>query len=283
MAATSRSDAFRWRSQRLAPDSRRVALLRHRSCFARLVDEMEGKVALVTGASRGVGAATARMLAERGLDVVVNYRDKAHRAEGVVRAIRSSGRRAVAIKADMTDAADMEAMFAAVRDRFACLDLLVLNASGGLETGKPSDYAMRLNSGAQARAVDLAWPLLNEGGRVVFVTSHLAHFYGMKPVYPGYEPVAASKKAGEDALRSRIPVLSERGVSLVVVSGDIIEGTITPKLMERQEPGLIEARRRQAGWLPTVDDFARAIVEAAESDLASGSTVFVGSTEWRIT
>lgn len=230
-----------------------------------------------------MGAATARMLAERGLAVVVNYRDKARRAEGVVRAIRSSGGRAVAVKADMTDAADMEAMFATVGERFGRLDLLVLNASGGLERGEPSDYAMRLNSNAQARSVDLALPLMNGGGRVVFVTSHLAHFYGTKPVYPGYEPVAASKKAGEDALRSRIPELSERDVSLVVVSGDIIEGTITPKLMERQEPGLIEARRQEAGWLPTVDDFARAIAEAAESDLASGSTVFVGSTEWRIT
>jgi NAD(P)-dependent dehydrogenase (short-subunit alcohol dehydrogenase family) len=230
-----------------------------------------------------VGAATARMLAERGLAVVVNYRDKARRAEGVVRAIRSSGGRAVAVKADMTDAADMEAMFATVGERFGRLDLLVLNASGGLERGEPSDYAMRLNSNAQVRSVDLALPLMNGGGRVVFVTSHLAHFYGTKPVYPGYEPVAASKKAGEDALRSRIPELSERDVSLVVVSGDIIEGTITPKLMERQEPGLIEARRQEAGWLPTVDDFARAIAEAAESDLASGSTVFVGSTEWRIT
>jgi NAD(P)-dependent dehydrogenase (short-subunit alcohol dehydrogenase family) len=246
---------------------------RHWSCFARLRG-MESKVALVTGASRGVGAATARMLAERGLAVVVNYRDKARRAEGVVRAIRSSGGRAVAVKADMTDAADMEAMFATVGERFGRLDLLVLNASGGLERGEPSDYAMRLNSNAQARSTDLALPLMNGGGRVVFVTSHLAHFYGTKPVYPGYEPVAASKKAGEDALRSRIPELSERDVSLVVVSGD---------LMERQEPGLIEARRQEAGWLPTVDDFARAIAEAAESDLASGSTVFVGSTEWRIT
>ncbi len=242
-----------------------------------------GRVALVTGASRGVGAATARMLAGRGADVIVNYRSKARRAEEVVGDVRRAGRRAVAARADLTDPEESTVMFASVREHFGRLDLLVLNASGGLERDRDEGYAMRVNLTAQTRALNLALPLMPEGGRVVFVTSHLAHFYGERPVYPSYEPVAASKKAGEDALRSRIPELSARGVSLVVVSGDVIEGTITPKLMERQSPGLLAARRRQAGRLPTVDDFARAVVDAAEDGgLASGTTVFVGSTEWEI-
>lgn len=242
-----------------------------------------GRIALVTGASRGVGAATARMLAGRGADVIVNYRSKARRAEEIAGDVRQAGRRAVAARADLTDPDESASMFAVVRERFGRLDLLVLNASGGLEKDRDEDYAMQINLTAQTRAVDLALPLMPEGGRVVFVTSHLAHFYGKRPVYPGYEPVAASKKAGEDALRSRIPELSARGVSLIVISGDVIEGTITPKLMERQSPGLLAARRRQAGRLPTVDDFARAVVDAAEdAGLTSGATVFVGSTEWEI-
>jgi len=172
-------------------------------------------------------------------------------------------------------------MFAIVREHFGHLDLLVLNASDGLEGNRDEDYAMRINLTAQTRAVDLALPLMPDGGRVVFFTSHLAHFLGEEPVYPAYEPVAASKKSGEDALRSLIPELRARGISLVVVSGDVIEGTITPKLMERQSPGLLAARRRKAGRLPTVDDFARAVVDAAEdASLMSGATVFVGSTEW---
>ncbi len=106
-------------------------------------------------------------------------------------------------------------------------------------------------------------------------------FYGEKPVYDDYEPVAASKKAGEDALRARIPDLASRGISLIVVSGDLIEGTITPKLLERQSRGLIQSRRLEAGALPTVDEFARAIVDACENvELASGATIFVGNTEW---
>ncbi len=112
------------------------------------------------------------------------------------------------------------------------------------------------------------------------MTSHLAHFHGQKPVYAAYEPVAASKKAGEQALRARIPKLSSKGISLVVVSGDLIEGTVTPKLMERSSRGLIETRRQQAGSLPTVEEFARAIVDtAANPHLKSGEVVFVGSIE----
>ena len=242
-----------------------------------------GRVALVTGASRGVGAATARLLAGRGADVIVNYRSKARRAEEIAENVRQAGRRAVAARADLTDPDESASMFAVVGQRFGRLDLLVLNASGGLERDRNEDYARRINLTAQTRAVDLALPLMPQGGRVVFVTSHLARFYGERPVYQSYEPVAASKKAGEDALRSRIPELSALGVSLVVVSGDVIEGTITPKLMERQSPGLLAARRQQVGRLPTVDDFARAVADAAEdAELRSGATVFVGSTEWQI-
>jgi NAD(P)-dependent dehydrogenase (short-subunit alcohol dehydrogenase family) len=238
------------------------------------------KIALVTGASRGVGAATARFLAERGCDVVVNYRNKAKRAEAVVADVEAAGRRGWIAQADLTDAEQTAAMFEQIARDPGRLDLLVLNASGGLERGVAEDYAMQVNLTAQVRALDLALPLMGEGSRVVFVTSHLAHFHGEKPVYPAYEPVAASKRAGGTALRERIPALAERGVSLVVVSGDLIDGSITPRLMERQAPGLIEARRDEAGGLPSVEEFAEAIAAAVDDTLATGDTVFVGSTEW---
>jgi 3-oxoacyl-[acyl-carrier protein] reductase len=99
---------------------------------------------------------------------------------------------------------------------------------------------------------------LKHGDEHIFVTSHLAHFCDTKPVYDGYEPVARSKKAGEVALRAMIPQLEERGVRLVVVSGDLIEGTITPRLLQRASPGLIEERRREAGSLPDIEEFAAA-------------------------
>jgi NAD(P)-dependent dehydrogenase (short-subunit alcohol dehydrogenase family) len=244
-------------------------------------DDQVGGIALVTGGSRGVGAATARYLAQHGYDVIINYRDKSRRAELVVGEIEARGRRGWTAQGDLTDAGQTAGMFERIRRDPGRIDLLVLNASGGLEKGMAKDYAMQVNLHAQVRALDLALPLMPEGSRVVFVTSHLAHFHGQKPVYPAYEPVAASKRAGETALRKRIPDLEKRGISLVVVSGDLIDGTITPRLMDREAPGLIDARRAEAGDLPTVDEFAEAIAEAAIDDsLESGETVFVGSTEW---
>lgn len=75
-----------------------------------------------------------------------------------------------------------------------------------------------------------------------------------------------------------IPDLSNAGISFVVVSGDLIDGTITPKLLDRMRPGMIDERRSQVGWLPTSDDFARAIVDAAHSrEVATGDTIYVGS------
>jgi hypothetical protein len=118
------------------------------------------------------------------------------------------------------------------------------------------------------------------GSCVVFVTSHWAHFYGQKPIAEAYRPVAASKKAGEDALRARLPEFTARGLRLAIVSGDMIDGTITPKLLGRVQPGFIAARRAQVGALPTVREFARAIVRAAaDSGSPNGHVSFVGSTD----
>jgi 3-oxoacyl-[acyl-carrier protein] reductase len=236
-----------------------------------------GKTALVTGASRGIGAAVALLMAEQGADLAINFRSKGSRAEEVAAKIQELGRRALLMRADITATHDVAAMAQAVQKTFEHLDILVLNASGGLEKDKPASYAMDLNLTAQVRVFEAMLPLIPRGGCVVFVTSHLAHFYGTKPVYAAYEGIAASKQAGELALRSRMPELQARGIRLAVVSGDMIEGTITPKLLERTQRGLIEMRRDQAGGLPTVEEFAAAIVDAAaDASRPSGDTAFVG-------
>jgi 3-oxoacyl-[acyl-carrier protein] reductase len=241
---------------------------------------IDGKSALVTGASRGIGAEVARLLAGRGADVAINFRSKAARAEEIADEIRAREKRALLVQADLTDRDDVERMMLAIGRELGRLDILVLNASGGLEKDKPESYAMELNLTAQPQTLNAALPLLQPGGCVVFVTSHWAHFYGRKPVYPAYEKIAASKKAGEDALRLRLPELSARGLRLAIVSGDIIDGTITPKLLERTQPGMMAARRESVGALPTVHEFASAIVAAATaaSD-PSGQVYFVGSAD----
>lgn len=238
------------------------------------------RVALVTGASRGVGAIIARMFGEHGVDVAVNYRDKVRRAERVVAAVERAGAKGLAIQADVTDPESVRSMLSTVAETLGRLDVLVLNASGGLEKDVPDDYAIRLNRDAQVDLVEAALPMMASGGRVVFVTSHLAHFHGTKPVMPEYEIVASSKKAGEDALRAILPMMTAAGVTFIVVSGDLIDGTITPRLLNRMRPGVIDQRRQDVGWLPTTADFARVIVSAAlDEHQETGATLFVGSTD----
>ncbi len=238
------------------------------------------KISLITGASRGIGAATALKLAASGSDIIVNYRSKSARAEEVVSAVEQLGRRAISIQADLTNPNDVERMLDQVGQVFGRLDVLILNASGGLEKGKAEDYAMLLNQDAQLHTARSATRLMGSGGRIVFVTSHWAHFYGEKPVLPGYELVARSKHAGEQALRAYASELDSRGISLVVISGDAIEGTITLRLLERSNPGLREQHKSETGLLPTLQEFADVIVEAAlNEDLSSGHTIFVGTTD----
>lgn len=140
------------------------------------------------------------------------------------------------------------------------------------------EYALQLNRDAQVRVLETALPLLGPGSRVVFVTSHQAHFIRTTPTMPEYVPVALSKRAGEDALRERIPALAERGVEFVVVSGDMIEGTITATLLERANPGAIASRRESAGKLYNVSEFAAEVARAAVDPLPADNTRLIGDT-----
>jgi NAD(P)-dependent dehydrogenase (short-subunit alcohol dehydrogenase family) len=239
---------------------------------------LAGKRVLVTGSSRGIGADTVRYLAEAGADVVINFRNKAPRAEKLAAEVRELGVRALVIGADLTDADSVGTMYAEVEREFGGLDILVLNASGGMESGMGEDYALLLNRDAQVGALQRALPVLGAGSRVVFVTSHQAHFIRTTPTMPEYEPVALSKRAGEDALRELIPDLTERGIEFVVVSGDMIEGTITATLLERANPGAIASRRESAGKLYNVGEFAAEIARAAVDPIPEDNTRLVGDT-----
>jgi len=239
---------------------------------------LNGKVALVTGSSRGIGADTIGYFAEAGASVVVNFRNKEARAVKIVDGIKAAGGHAIAVGADLTDAASVSSMFEQAKAAFGQLDILVMNASGGMEAGLGEDYAMRLNRDSQVNLLKTALPYLKDGARVVFVTSHQAHFIRTTPTMEAYVQVALSKRAGEDALREMIPALAERNIGFVVVSGDMIEGTITATLLERTQPGAIEARREGAGKLYNVSEFAAEIASAAVEPVPADNTRLVGDT-----
>ena len=239
------------------------------------------RIVLVTGASRGIGAEVARQLADPNTHVIVNYREKAKRAEDIAEAVRDAGGHASTLRADISDEADATSMMESIETRFGRLDALVLNASGGLEMGADPGYAMRLNRDAQRRMAQLAVPMMPVDGRIVFVTSHQAHFFPNKAVPKGYSAVAASKRAGETALYAMRAVFSRAGVRLTVVSGDMIDGTIIVRLLQRRDPDAVKARRVH-GTLPSVTEFSEAIVSSVIMPSPPG-IVYVGGADYLMT
>ena len=226
---------------------------------------------------QGVTTAAAGRSADREARMKVYLVQKAPRANKVVQRIEDAGGRAVAVGGDVTVAEDRAALLDAAVEHFGSLDVLVLNASGGMESQFGEDYALKLNRDAQAALADAALERMGAGGQIVFVTSHQAHFIDEVATMDSYEPVARSKRAGEDALRERIPAFTEKGVGFVVVSGDMIEGTITATLLDRAEPGAIEARREAAGKLYSVEEFAAEVAAmVGRRDLEVGHTELVG-------
>ena len=238
--------------------------------------QLTGARALITGSSRGIGAKTAEYLADAGATVVVNYRNKEARAQKLVDSIEAAGGSAMAVGADLTDPVGVARMIGEIKDQLGGLDLLILNASGGMEADMGEDYAMKLNRDAQVGLLMSALPLMERSARVVFVTSHQAHFIREVETMPEYLPVALSKRAGEDALRGMIDQMNDLGVDFVVVSGDMIEGTVTATLLNRANPGVIDQRKDQVGKLYNVDEFAAEVALAAVEDIPADHTRLVG-------
>ncbi len=242
--------------------------------------DLAGKSILITGSSRGIGAQLAKYVAQAGAKVAINYRSKAPRAEKIAADIIAAGGEAITVGADVTDPVAVSSMMSTIGGQFGRLDILVLNASGGMEADMGEDYAMKLNRDAQVGLVMAAKSLMNEGGRIVFVTSHQAHFIHEVETLPEYTPVALSKRAGEDALRGLIDELAAANIEFVVVSGDMIEGTVTATLLNRMRPGALDERKQAAGKLYNVEEFAAEIAHAIIDPVPPGHTRLVGDTSW---
>ena len=146
------------------------------------VFRLDGKVAIVTGASRGIGAGIAAALAECGADVVIGARNEATLAE-VAAQIRGFGRRAVAVPCDLTDVRPMQDLVAAAMDAFGRIDIVVNNAGGTTpapflsETAESFEAAMRFNVTTAFELTRLAAPrmLEREGGSVINIVSVMGH------------------------------------------------------------------------------------------------------------
>ncbi|WP_290057203.1 SDR family oxidoreductase [Amycolatopsis solani] len=180
---------------------------------------LDGKVALVTGGSRGIGAATALRLAEDGADVALTYVNNAARAAEVVDEIKALGRRALAIQADAADAATASATVSAVVAEFSRLDVLVNNAGVGFvgafaETALDDvDRVLAVNVRGVFAVTQAATGVLSDGGRVITIGSCVTD----RVPGPGMALYATSKAAMVGLTKALARELGPRGITVNLV------------------------------------------------------------------
>ena len=153
---------------------------------------LDGKIALVTGAGRGIGREIAIELGRRGASVVVNYANSAGAANEVVSQIKESGTEAIAVQADISKPADIGKLFETAQSHFGKLDIVVSNAGiehfGSIEEVTPEDFdrVFHLNTRGQFFVAQKAYTHLTEGGRLI-MTSSISAGVGLRnhAVYAG--------------------------------------------------------------------------------------------------
>ena len=206
---------------------------------------LTGKVALVTGGSRGLGAATAEALADQGADVAISYVASAAKAEAVVEKLRAKGVRALAIQSDQADPAAAKSLIEAVTGHFGKLDILVNNAAIAVQ-GKPVD-----DPDLDIASLDLQWrtnvlgvvattraaaPALPDGGRIIFIGSLL----GSRVPFAGVADYAGSKAAIAGYARGVARDLGGRNITVNTVQPGIMPTDMAAAVRDKLPGALID-------------------------------------------
>ncbi|MDM8527158.1 SDR family oxidoreductase [Anaerolineales bacterium HSG24] len=184
------------------------------------------KTALVTGSSRGIGRAIALRLAEAGADVIVHYLRKKRSAQEVVSIIEAIGRRAIAVKANLADTKQIEAMFDQLESTFTPCDIFIGNAASGIPKDilavqdKHWDWTMDTNARSILRCVKWVTPYMEQQGwgRIVNLTSP-----GSRQTLPHYGPIGLSKAVVEALTRYLAAELAPHGIIANAVSPGVVE------------------------------------------------------------
>jgi NAD(P)-dependent dehydrogenase (short-subunit alcohol dehydrogenase family) len=198
-----------------------------------MTKKLSGKVALVTGGSRGIGAASARALADEGADVAISYVASPDKAEAVVAELKAKGVRARAFKADQASVAEVERLVKDVATEFGHLDILVNNAGvaagGSIDDPKADTAALTrldaINVHGVIAAIRTAAQLMGEGGRIVTVGSMLAD----RASFPGLADYVATKAAVVGYTKGAARDLGPRGITVNVVQPGSIDTDMNPK------------------------------------------------------
>jgi len=194
--------------------------------------KLNGRTALVTGGSRGIGAATALALAGEGADVAISCASSEQQAEAVVAELESKGVRAEAFRADQADASQAAELVNRVAEQFGRLDILVNNA--GFSAAAPVDSAtvdhdsldrqFSVNYTGAVAGIRAAFPILPDGGRIVSISTGAASRAGFR----GMADYAASKAALEAYSRGAARDLAHRGITVNVVQAGFVDTDMNP-------------------------------------------------------
>ncbi|HYL14070.1 MAG TPA: 3-oxoacyl-ACP reductase family protein [Terriglobales bacterium] len=236
------------------------------------MDDLSGKVALVTGASRGIGAAAAIALAKAGADVAVNYRSRSKEADAVCSTIREFGRRALAVQADVSQNVHIREMVSRVQKELGTVSILVNNAAVGRQrnideiTEQDWDEAINTNLKSTFLLTQAVLPAMRaqRWGRIINMSSIAAQTGGV--VGPHY---AASKAGMLGLTHSLASLLAKEGVTVNEIAPALIE-TEMVTANPRANPGLIPV-----GRFGTVEEVASVVVLLAGNGYITGQTINV--------
>src|ERR1700676_897309 len=238
--------------------------------------ELTGKVALVTGGSRGIGAAIAKRLAADGAIVAITYVKDASASSDVVKAIELEGGKALAIQAD---AADVEAVKSAVEKTvatFGRLDVLVNNAGTAIPktfeetTMEEMDRVININLRGVLATTQAALMHMNDGGRIIMIGSAV----GERAVAPGLVPYAATKGAVKMFTQALSREVGSRGITVNNVQPGPIDTDLNPASGDWAAPQKAATALDRYG---RVDEIAAAVafIAGPESSYMTGSNITV--------
>ena len=231
--------------------------------------DMKGRIALVTGASRGIGAAIALALAESGAAVAVNYRERAADADAFVAGIKSRGGRAIAVAADVAQGAAIAKMVEHVASALGPIDILVNNAGiaivRGIDDLTESDFdatiAVNLKSAFLCTRAVLPSMRAKKWGRIVNISSGAAR--GAGAIGPHYN---ASKAGMEGLTRGYAARLVKEGITVNAVAPSLIE---TDMMRGRSDL----AQRIPLGRMGQPEEVAQAVLMVIGNDYMTGQTI----------
>ena len=238
------------------------------------MSHLKSRVAMVTGASRGIGKAIAMALAEAGATVAVNYRERREEAEAVAEAIRNSGGHAAAFRADVSLRIDVQAMVAGIEERLGPIDILVNNAGTALVRGlddlteEDFDHTIDTNLKSAFLCTQAVLPGMRarRWGRIVNISSIGARI-GSGSVSVAY---AASKAGVEGLMRGYALRLAPEGITVNAVAPGLIDTDMGQPLIEAGA-----AARIPVGRVGTGEEIAQAVVLLVNDGYITGQTISV--------